>query len=992
MNNLVGATIEHYRILVKVRETPTRVLYKAFNTKSQNYTAVEFVKISRGDSSELLQVINEQVHKNAALTHPNIAAVTDTGIYDGSIYIVYNFLPTHPLRRFFNRIYSWQETSRDLLMVAHAIAYAHEREIFHGDLHPSSILLDEKRNPILFDFGFERIITDYVLARSPGAWINRWGYEYRPPEYLNGAPSDARCDIYAMGMMLHEWLIGNIALLDSTIIGTLRMRATTPDMVKSKHPIAPAVQSLIKKCTAPSPEDRYPSMQEVYIVLARGALDMTITQKMVRKPLDIPAQRFNSRQLLGWIRNSAIMAIGAIVIFSIFNLLRTNFIALPPTANPISINTQARPTSTQVRAASSPTQETSLTQTTTTSPLIFPVFQATSIASAVSQTIEAGNISNLVMLSQWGIGDINRTASSPDGNRMAVASSIGIFIFDANSLQLEKFIDTRSWVTSIDYSSDGQLLVSGDRDGLIQLWDTQTWEESEAPYSGHTKSILDLAFSPDGKKLASISLDNRLIQWKVNSTDTVKATQAELIGGATAVAYSADNTRIITGGNDFQINIWDTETLNILQTTAFSSRIVDIASINNSNRFVIGGNDQKVALLDITGQGNITQVGALQYSLTSIAVSSDATLIAAGDINGGITVWENSADSGRFNEVWKNRNYVIGDPSTLNKAGTSHSILFAPDGASIYSGLHNGFLRNLDARTGAELQQNLLLNAHAKKLAISPDGKYLLSQQEASLLTVWDIANGIPLYQLRGELKDGYPFSQDGQMFAVDSKGSSPAVVKVYNPANGIEIYTLTNYEGLETLQFINDDELLVTVYDKFAHVWSMSSGQELKTSRRYEGSGCSTLHDLNEDPVVSITTYHHVVTNNLNRPGLCAFETLDWKVDISEENELIAFGGNSKLSIVSNIQGGNNTVQDMRDVNQKNIVSVAISPNGGLVAAAFDDHTLHVWDIATREILINIYGHNNSITDLRFTPDSKFLISTSMDGTIRIWGIPYGP
>ncbi len=992
MNSLVGATIEYYRILVKVRETPTRVLYKAFNTKSQNYTAMELVKAPREDPSELLQVINEQVRKNAALNHPNIAAVTDTGIYEGQVYIVYNFLPAHPLRRFFNRIYSWQETSRELLMIAHAIAYAHERGIFHGDLHPSSILLDEKRNPILFDFGFERVITDRILAHSPGAWVNRWGYEYRPPEYLNGAPTDARCDIYALGMMLHEWLIGTVALLDSTIIGTLRMRDTTPDMVKSKPPIPPAIQSLIKKCTAPNPEDRYPSMQEVYIVLARGALDMTITQKMVRKPLDIPAQRFNSRQLFAWVQRGAVMALAAIVIFTLFNLLGRNFNTLPSTAMPIPVETQVRPTVTKVKATSSSTQETPATQITSPSPLVFPVFQATSIAFAVNQTIETSNINNLVMLSQWGIGDINRMALSPDGKFAAVASSIGIFIFDANDLQLEKFIDTRSWVTSIDFSADGQILASGDRDGLIQLWSTQTWQESEAPYSGHTKSILDLAFSPDGKKLASISLDNRLIQWKINSTDTVKTTQVELIGGATALAYSADNTRLITGGNDFQINIWDAETLILVQTTAFSSKIVDIASVNNSNRFVIGGNDQKVALLDITGQGNISQVGALQYPLTSIAVSSDTTLIAAGDINGGIAVWESGADNGRFKEVWKNRNYVIGDPSTLNKAGTSHSILFAPDGDSMYSGLHNGFLRSLDAKTGAELQKNQMLNAHTKRLAVSPDGKYLLAQQDAALLTVWNIENGTPVYQLHGEIKAGDPFSRDGRMFAIDSTGSNPAVIKVYDTANGKETYTLTSFDGLEALQFINGDEMLVAVYDKFAHLWSMSSGQELKTSRRYEGAGCSTLHDLNDDPVVSITTYHHVVTDNLNRPGLCAFETLDWRVAISEENGLIAFGGNSKLAIVSNIQGGNSVIQDMRDVNHKNIVSVALSPNGGLVAAAFDDHTIHVWDIATREILINLYGHNNSITDLRFMPDGKLLISTSMDGTIRAWGIPYGP
>lgn len=989
MNNLVGTAIEHYQILAKIRETPTRVLFRAFNTKSQSYTAVEVIKTLRGEPSELLHLINNQVHKTTSLTHPNIAVITDTGIYDGLIYIVYNFSPTHHLRRFFNRTYSWQETAREFLMITHAIAYAHEREVFHGDLHPSSIILDEKRNPILFDFGFERIITDHLLAHSPGAWINRWGYEYRAPEQLNRGRPDERCDIYALGIMLHEWLIGKIALLDSTIIGTLRMRNTTPDMSKAKPPIPLTIQNLIKKCTAPNPVDRYQSMQEVYIVLARGALDMTITQKMVQRPMDIPARRANTKQLLTWLRVTITILVFAISFFSLFNLYGKDFATPPPSSAPLPAKTQAMSTVTKIETTSSPTQEVIATQTARPFPLAFPAYQATPIISAIDQTIGISNINQMIMVSQWGIGNINCLASSPDGKFAAVASSIGIFIFDAKNLQLEKFIDTRSWVTSIDFSPDGQTLVSGDRDGLIQLWSTETWQESETPYSGHTKSILDLVFSPDGKKLASVSLDNLLIQWKVDSTDNVKSTQAKLVGGAASVAYSSDNTCIVTGGNDFQINIWDAEDLKILQTIAFSSRIIDIVSIKNSRHFIIGGNDQKVALLDITDGANVTQLGILQYPLTSIVVSSNTKLIAAGDINGGITVWENSTDL-KFKELWKSRNYTIGDLTSLDKPGSPHSLTFNPDGTLIYSALRNGTIRILDAMAGTDVQQNQLFNAHAKKLAVSPDNQYLISQQDNHLLTIWNIWNGAPLYQLQGELKDGNPFSQDGSKFAVDSAGSGPAVVKVYNPTNGDEIYTLNSFSGLKAIQFIKDDELLVTVYDQFAHLWSMSSGQELKTSRRYEGAGCSTLHDLNGDPVISITNYYHVVADNQNRPGLCVFETLDWKVAISERNGLIAFGGNSKLAIVSNIRNTNSTAQDMRDVNRRNIVSVALSPNGELVAAAFDDHTIHIWDIVTREELINLYGHNNSITDLQFTPDSKLLISSSLDGTIRLWGIPY--
>ena len=227
------------------------------------------------------------------LTHPNIAAISDTGLYEGLIYIVYNFSPAHPLRRFFNRTYPWHEMARELVSITHALAYAHEKEIIHGALHPSSIVLDEKRNPILFDFGFEQIISDHLLAHTPGAWINRWGFEYRAPEQLNGAPPDWRSDIYALGIMLHEWLIGKIPLLDATVLGTLQMRNTASNLkrpMKSRSFHA-TVQSLIQKCIALNPADRYQSMQEVYISPGAWSAGYEHYQRMVRKPLDIPVQR-----------------------------------------------------------------------------------------------------------------------------------------------------------------------------------------------------------------------------------------------------------------------------------------------------------------------------------------------------------------------------------------------------------------------------------------------------------------------------------------------------------------------------------------------------------------------------------------------------------------------------------------------------------------------------------------------------------------------------
>jgi WD40 repeat protein len=377
-------------------------------------------------------------------------------------------------------------------------------------------------------------------------------------------------------------------------------------------------------------------------------------------------------------------------------------------------------------------------------------------------------------------------------------------------------------------------------------------------------------------------------------------------------------------------------------------------------------------------------VGRLQYPLTGVAASFNGKLIAAGDLNGGITVWEIGSNESK--ELWKTRNYTLGSLPKLDTPGSPHSLSFSPDGKSIFSGLHTGTIRSLDTNSGAEVQRNQSLDAHVTRMVISHNSQYLVTQHEDDLITVWDLWSGSILYQRQGEIKDGDPFSQNDRLLAI---ASDPETVKVYDPANGQETYTFNGDRNPRAIKFIKENAQLVAVYDGAMRLWSMTSKEELKTTLRYEGTGCSTIYDVNEDPVVSITKYYYVIEDQQNRRGLCQFDPLDWVIAINEVQGMIAFGGSSKLTVIR-MQGVGSGTQEMLGVNRKDVVRVALSPDGALLAAAYDDHTIHIWDIARREELSNFYGHNNSIIHLRFTPDGKLLISSSLDGTIRLWGVPY--
>ncbi|GAB4449214.1 MAG: hypothetical protein OHK0041_10260 [Anaerolineales bacterium] len=979
MKNLIGTTIRQYQILVKVRETGTRILYKAYDPHTHRHLGLEALKIHCADQPALLALLQEQGKKNAKLTHPNIAPLIDSGIEEGILFLVYDFHPERPLRRLFNRRYTWQETARELVAVTQAAAYAHEAGICHGALNPYSIILNDRKSPILFDFGFEQIIRDFTLVHSPGAWINKWGYEYLPPEQLNGEPPTPRSDIYALGMILHEWVNGEIALLEPSPLDTLRKRLSPPPKKNKRDKEIPApIHELIEKCLAAAPERRYQSMQEVGLILARGALDLTITRSMVRNPLAAVSPRTVWSRLRPALVFLAVLALGAGAVWETgagFPSRKGSEgipSALPPTAAP-SRTPRPAPTPASVQTAVSPAV--TVTSPTPALSAVYPLFQGVPVTS-VTQAIASGNIRQIVPISIWGMGDLNDLSASPEGKYLAAGTSRGVFLFDPETLDFVRFIDANSQVSAIAFSADGKWIAVGDRDGLIRLWNTDSWQMEGKNFSGHRDAVLDLAFSPDGSRLASVGADGNLFQWMPASPDTLPPAPLK-ITGVSSVAYSSDGSRIVTGDNLFKVNVWDAAAYTPLQSITLSSKVMDIAAIEGASLVAAAGSDRRIVLADIEGKSGLQTIGTLQYPLAGFAVSSDGNLFAGADVTGGIVVWNREGV-----QLWKR----TGNPNAPAAAqGSAHRLTFSPDGKTLYFGLSTGVLRSFDAASGKEIAQNQSFDAHVSRLALSHNGEYLLAQHQDNSVGVWDLWNGKLLYRTTGELKNDNPFSESDKDFAL---AFDPFTAKVLSTVTGSERYTFNNQAKIEAIQFIQNDTLLAAGHDRDIRLWSMISGQELKIARNYSGTGCAHYLDLKGNPVLSVTTsFQHIMEKSRRSSMMCGFTRVDWMKAfyIDDENDSLVYGGSSQLLLRTSEQ----QEHPMEGVNFRNIVSVALHPDGSLLAAAYDDHTIHIWDTTTRREVMTLFGHTASITDLRFSPDGKFLISASLDGTIRLWGVP---
>ena len=167
-----------------------------------------------------------------------------------------------------------------------------------------------------------------------------------------------------------------------------------------------------------------------------------------------------------------------------------------------------------------------------------------------------------------GKGETTNVTYAPDGQKLAVAGFIGIWIYDARTLNPLKLIaEDTGWINSVRFSPDGKTIVSGGSGGMdkiLRLWDVNTGSLLKT-FKGHTIWVNSVRFSPDGRTIASGSSDKTVRLW-----DTETGKQIQTLTGhkrrVKSVIFSPDGETIASGSSDKTVRLWDTETGKQIQT------------------------------------------------------------------------------------------------------------------------------------------------------------------------------------------------------------------------------------------------------------------------------------------------------------------------------------------------------------------------------------------------------------------------------------------
>ncbi len=268
-----------------------------------------------------------------------------------------------------------------------------------------------------------------------------------------------------------------------------------------------------------------------------------------------------------------------------------------------------------------------------------------------------------------GKGAIGAVAFSPDGQRLAVASGIGVWLYDvATSRELALFTGHTGKVGTVAFSPNGTMLASGSH-GDVNLWDVAT-RTNIATLEGHKSSVLSVAFSPDGTTLASGSLYGTVKLWDV-ATRTNIATLEGHKSSVLSVAFSPDGTTLASGSRDRTVKLWDVATrTNIATLEGHKSSVLSVAFSPDGTTLASGAGswdgNGTIILWDVATRENIATFRHTS-EVSSVAFSPDGTTLASGsgskiylwDVKAGINLATIEGHINRVNHLQINGKVLV---------------------------------------------------------------------------------------------------------------------------------------------------------------------------------------------------------------------------------------------------------------------------------------------------------------------------------------------
>lgn len=586
-------------------------------------------------------------------------------------------------------------------------------------------------------------------------------------------------------------------------------------------------------------------------------------------------------------------------------------------------------------------------------------------------------------------------------------------------------------VNDVAFSPDGKYAVSGGGraafdevrgvsilfphnvyDYSLRLWNLETGAQIQQ-FDGHTNTIFSVAFSPDGRYVASGSSDKSVIIWDVQSGEQFR--HFDTVHKVYSIAFSPDGQHILAGEQRDVIALWNIPNNRLIyeystfaeETTSFHY-VWSIAFSPDGRYTAIGlgplgyGTSGGIKLIDFQ-TGEVIRAFSLSMPIRNIAFNPVDSRYVLLD---GFESMPNTFGQGLSSSYAMLFDLETGQEIRRFRHGFMPiaGLGFSPDGHLVVTGAGDQLIILWDVETGEVVRRLSGHSSYITSTKFSPDGEHLLSASSDGTIRLWDIRNGAEVRQFAGHSGRviDIQFTPDGRQAV---SGGSGRELFIWNVETGDQIRRLYGHaSGVNCVWLSTDGKTIISGdYGGIFRQWDAVTGDEIAqpisidvrswgcdidTAGHYGLAATAGSGTVVQTPADVSPAYINMITGEIVRV-LRGHTSLIYGVDISPDGRYALTGSEDNSVRYWDLSTGEQLC--VFEDQQGSVWGVAISPDGRYGLSGSGDRSVVLRDLTTCTEIRRFEGHSMRVSDVEFSPDGRYALSSSEDRRLILWDVATG-